>query len=86
MRCTVYLVALKCPHTFPTSWTRARHHASIVGQLPHFDGFVETTTDKVPSIGRKGDGINTIFMTFGAVEPGIKITVASIPYSDAFVE
>lgn len=86
MRCTVYLVALKCPHTFPTSWTRTRHHASIVGQLPHLDGFVETTTDKVPSIGRKGDGINTILMTFGAVEPGIKITVASIPYPDTFVE
>lgn len=79
-------MALKRPHTFPTSWTRTRHHASIVGQLPHFDGFVETTTDKVPSIGRKGDRINTVFMTFGAVEPGIKITVASVPYSDTFVE
>lgn len=30
-RCTAYLVALKCSHAFPTSRTRTRHHASIVG-------------------------------------------------------
>ena len=82
-----YLVTFKCAHAFSSARSRTRHHATIVvGQFPHLDRLVKTTTNQVSSIRRERHRVDTIFMAFGAVKPFNQVPATSIPNSHTLVK
>jgi len=60
-------MALERFDTFPSPCWRS-NHASAVGQLPHFDRLIKTSTDERSTIGCEGYRIDAVFVAFGAVE------------------
>lgn len=55
-------------------------------KLPHLDGPVETSTDKVLAVGREGNAVDTILVTVGALETLDQEATSNVPDPDALVQ
>lgn len=55
-------------------------------ELPHLDGLVQTTADKVLAVGREGDRVHAVLVTVRALEPFQEIALVEVPNPDALVE
>lgn len=78
-------MALKGLDTTTTLWSIWRNAAGCA-ELPHLDGFVQTATDEVTSIGRERHTVDTVLVAVGPLETLHKQPSGNIPHADALVK
>jgi hypothetical protein len=55
-------------------------------ELPHLDGLIQTTADKITPIRRERHAVDTILVTIRPLKAFDKIASGYLPYTDALVK
>lgn len=81
-----YLVSLKSLDASASLGTRVGMSTSWCNKLPHLDGLVQTSGNKILSVWCEGDGVNRVLVTVRAFQALNKISCGSIPDTNTLVE
>ena len=70
----------------PSSHLTTDHVAVSRHQLPHFDCFVQTSTDQAVTIGRESDAVDAVGMAIGSFQSTNQVASWYTPDTDALVQ
>lgn len=63
-----------------------RVHAPGNGEFPELDRLVQTATDEVAAVGRKGNRVDTVLVAVGVLQTLHQVTSGGVPHADALVQ
>lgn len=81
-----YLVALERPYTLAELDAAGGTRLPRGLKLPELNRLVKTTADKVPTIGRKSDRINTVLVTIRILQAFDQVAGRGIPNADTLIQ
>ena len=63
-----------------------RVHASGHSKLPKLDGLVQTATDEIAAVGRKGNRVDTVLVAIGVLQALHQVASGGVPHADTLVQ